>query len=174
VGREEECDVKMWKKKCRTCGQWKPVSWFSKQTRGKYGVRAICKSCQREECREWRKRNKAYANEYSRNYYDQHGEEIRRRSVEYRAAHGDEYRERWLRWKSDNPRAGAAHSAARNALQRGLLVRLPCAFCGALPSVAHHEDHEKQLDVVWLCHRHHRMRHHGSLDILPQYQLMEV
>ena len=52
-----------------------------------------------------------------------------------------------------------AHSFVTKALRAGTLTRQPCARCGSLSSVAHHEDYSKPLDVTWLCRRHHMLRH---------------
>lgn len=52
-----------------------------------------------------------------------------------------------------------AHDIVYQARRKGLLVPQPCARCGNIKSVAHHEDYSKPLKVVWLCHTHHRLRH---------------
>lgn len=41
-------------------------------------------------------------------------------------------------------------------IRNGKLKRLPCVVCGNLKSEAHHPDHSKPLDVVWLCKKHHK------------------
>jgi len=48
-----------------------------------------------------------------------------------------------------------ARYAVRNAIKSGVLIKLPCVVCGNSKSQAHHEDHYKKLDVIWLCTKHH-------------------
>jgi hypothetical protein len=45
------------------------------------------------------------------------------------------------------------------AKRHGLLVPQPCERCGNPKVHAHHEDYSKPLEVTWLCHKHHFMRH---------------
>lgn len=42
------------------------------------------------------------------------------------------------------------------AIKKGLLKRQPCEVCGDPKSEAHHPDHSKPLEVVFLCREHHR------------------
>jgi hypothetical protein len=51
----------------------------------------------------------------------------------------------------------AAYAAVHNAKKRGILIQLPCCYCGSEKTEAHHPDYSKPLDVVWLCRKHHRM-----------------
>ncbi len=50
------------------------------------------------------------------------------------------------------------------AKRAGDLVAKPCEVCGSRPSVAHHDDYAKPLDVRWLCRSCHGRWHaeHGS------------
>lgn len=34
-----------------------------------------------------------------------------------------------------------------------------CRICGNLKSEAHHDDYAKPYDVIWLCRKHHIIRH---------------
>lgn len=53
-----------------------------------------------------------------------------------------------------------AVQAVARALRDGVLVRQPCRDCGTTVKVqGHHPDHTKQLDVIWLCPRHHALEH---------------
>jgi hypothetical protein len=63
------------------------------------------------------------------------------------------------RWAAKNPLARWAHGATRGAVQRGLLEREPCQVCGDPKVDAHHPDHTRPLEVVWLCRRHHKAEH---------------
>lgn len=58
------------------------------------------------------------------------------------------------------------------AVRKGRLIRRPCELCGNPVVEGHHDDYGKPLDVRWLCHRHHRALHQGTLaaalDVTPQ------
>jgi len=63
------------------------------------------------------------------------------------------------RWRAAHPEANRAHDAVRYAIRVGRLSRGCCAECGEGRVEAHHEDYGKPLEVIWLCARHHRLRH---------------
>lgn len=65
--------------------------------------------------------------------------------------------------KRRDPVHVAARNAVRNAIRSGKLVPQPCELeaCGALLVHAHHPDHSKPLEVVWLCRDHHSFAHGG-------------
>jgi len=75
-----------------------------------------------------------------------------------------EYKYEYLKqYRKNNPEKWAAHAAVRNALKTGRLKKSPCEVCGNENSVvAHHHDYSKPLDVIWLCHFHHRQVHTQS------------
>jgi len=63
-------------------------------------------------------------------------------------------------WLQTNKLKRKAHQDVSYAIQKGKLIRQPCERCGVTEHVvAHHEDYNKPLDVVWLCKRHHKERH---------------
>ncbi len=53
-------------RKCIKCGEEKPETneYFSKQLRGKNGLRSVCKVCCREYCKKWHKENKEHEKRY--------------------------------------------------------------------------------------------------------------
>jgi hypothetical protein len=55
-------------------------------------------------------------------------------------------------------RRKAAYLVSR-ALRKGELTKKPCEVCGNPRAEAHHDDYKKPLEVIWLCVRHHAMRH---------------
>lgn len=63
------------------------------------------------------------------------------------------------RWAERNHYKRRAQYALNNALRDGRAQRSLCEKCGA-KAQAHHEDYTKALDVVWLCPKHHKARHH--------------
>ena len=62
-------------------------------------------------------------------------------------------------WRAEDKRRQKAHNMVRNAVKTGKLVRQPCCRCGNPKTVAHHEDYDKPLDVMWLCQVCHTQRH---------------
>lgn len=62
-----------------------------------------------------------------------------------------------------------ARNAVGKAIKKGLLKREPCRDFGEQcygRIEAHHPDHSKQLEVIWLCSRHHRAEHRKIKDKL--------
>ena len=62
-------------------------------------------------------------------------------------------------WRQEDKRRMAAHNAVSRAIKSGKLQRQPCVRCGEIKSLAHHEDYDKKLDVIWLCQPCHKQRH---------------
>lgn len=66
---------------------------------------------------------------------------------------------RQQRWRQQNPKSYLAHLSVKNAVNLGVIVRLPCEVCGDEKSEAHHPDYDRPYDVQWLCRRHHKRLH---------------
>jgi hypothetical protein len=65
-------------------------------------------------------------------------------------------------WRARNRKKLAAHNAISKAILRGIMVKPDfCAMpdCDCKDVEAHHPDYDAPLDVVWLCHAHHRQTH---------------
>ena len=101
-----------------------------------------------EYYRRWRLANAEHSRkwhrEYDRKMYKLHPE----REIARRKRYVDKYPER-----------AQANQAVKVAIQSGRLIKLPCAVCDDNKSVAHHDDWNKPLDVIWLCELHHKARH---------------
>jgi len=52
-----------------------------------------------------------------------------------------------------------ANALVRKALKNGTLEKQRCTVCGSPKTVAHHDDYNQPLNVIWLCHSHHRLLH---------------
>jgi len=63
------------------------------------------------------------------------------------------------RWNEAHRKARLAHHALRAAIDRGDIKRGSCEVCGSLRVDGHHPDHDKPLEVIWLCRKHHRQLH---------------
>jgi hypothetical protein len=59
----------------------------------------------------------------------------------------------------------AARTAVYRAIQKKLLIPLPCLICGN-NSEAHHANYDRPLDVVWLCTKHHKETHKLTKELL--------
>lgn len=125
-------------KPCIKCGAYLEASLFYKHPRMTDGRLNKCKSCCCRDATDARNARIDYWREYDRN---------RPR----RSAKTD--------WGKVFPKTEHAHAKVAYAIRRGILKKNPCIKCGAEKAMAHHEDYDKPLDVVWLCPVHHRARH---------------
>jgi hypothetical protein len=62
-------------------------------------------------------------------------------------------------WRLADKRRTQCHNAVARAIRNNELSPMPCVRCGELKSLAHHEDYNKPLDVMWLCQPCHKQRH---------------
>lgn len=53
-----------------------------------------------------------------------------------------------------------AHAHVGAALKNGKLFKNPCEVCCTTEVEAHHDDYSKQLNVRWLCKKHHSEVHY--------------
>lgn len=65
--------------------------------------------------------------------------------------------------KKNTPAKTKAYSAVRNAKRKGNLVtKKTCQSCGSVRKLmAHHEDYNKPLEVMFLCQSCHANRHNA-------------
>lgn len=121
-------------KTCTQCLEQKPVSDFYKSIINKDRLLGRCKICHTDQV------NKNKNNRKLSLYKD--------------IAPNKKF------WLKENKLKAKAHQMVGYAVQKGDLIRQPCERCGTKEKVvAHHEDYNKPLDVVWLCQYHHRERH---------------
>jgi nucleoside 2-deoxyribosyltransferase len=125
---------------CKTCGLVKPNGDFYKSALG--GSQRMCIDCYRDyylnnqqqkitDARKNRLNNIEYIRKYDRN----RGNKIRKT------------KEHLCRMKTIE------------SVRLGKLKKSPCKMCNKLIVEAHHEDYNKPLKVVWLCHKHHMELH---------------
>ena len=62
-------------------------------------------------------------------------------------------------WRAEDKRRQRAHSKVSYAIMKGYIFKKPCEKCGNVKSVAHHEDYDKPLEIIWLCQPCHSQRH---------------
>jgi hypothetical protein len=58
--------------------------------------------------------------------------------------------------KERYPERIRARELVYKAKKSGKLLPQPCFVCGSEDVQAHHPDHSKPLEVIWLCPQHHR------------------
>lgn len=133
-------------KHCFKCGEDKPLTEFYKHSRMADGYLNKCKACTKLDVNTHRRENLERIRAYDR--------ERAKRPERLRHA-----AEMTRIWRAADARRAAAHRAVCKAVKNGDLVRQPCERCGDPKSVAHHEDYDKPLDVVWLCQPCHKERH---------------
>jgi hypothetical protein len=141
-------------KKCFKCGSVKPLTDFYKHSEMADGHLNKCKICAKSDVAKHRDENIDRIRKYDR----QRG----------KLAHRIKLRTEVTRaWRAEDSRRQVAHNAVRRAIINGSIIKSPCIRCGNEKSVAHHEDYDKPLDVVWLCQPCHKQRHKEILLNIP-------
>lgn len=133
-------------KVCFKCGETKPLDEFYKHAQMADGHLNKCKTCAKADAAAHRSEHLEEVRAYDRD---------RGKRPERMAKQKDITR----LWRQEDRRRAAAHSAVARAVRKGELVPQPCVDCGSLSVVAHHEDYDKPLDVVWLCQACHKQHH---------------
>ena len=138
-------------KTCFKCNQEKPVSEFYKHPKMGDGHLGKCKECTKKDVHEHREKNIEKIREYDRE----------RSKLSHRKEKANSISRKW--YKEDSRRL-KCHNAIRRAVKSGVVIVKPCIICGSEKSVAHHEDYDKPLDVIWLCQLHHIQLHHKKVN----------
>jgi hypothetical protein len=133
-------------KECFKCKTVKPLEAFYKHLMMADGHVNKCKECNKNDVTANRNKNIEKVRAYDR-ARSKEPERIKAAAEINRA------------WRAEDSRRVLAHSAVARAIRKGELVRQPCCRCGAEKTVAHHEDYDKPLEVVWLCQPCHKQRH---------------
>lgn len=133
-------------KTCFKCKCQKPFSEFYKHPKTADGLLNKCKECTKNDVLLHRQNNIEKIRAYDR----ERGKlpERAKKASQISAA-----------WRKEDLRRTAAHNAVARAVKKGILVPKPCERCGSEKSLAHHEDYDKKLDVMWLCQPCHKQRH---------------
>ena len=133
-------------KVCFKCKQGKPLSDFYPHKSMSDGHLNKCKECTKRDVANHRKENIDRIRSYDR----------LRSSLPHRVS---------MRitntacYRAKFPEREKANAAVRRAIRRGAISKLPCFVCGKQDVEAHHPAYSLPLDVVWLCHEHHRQIH---------------
>jgi ribosomal protein S27AE len=133
-------------KECFKCKTIKPLEEFYKHPMMGDGHLNKCKECNKNDVTANRNKNIEKIRAYDR-ARGKIPERIKANTEITRA------------WRAEDKRRQLGHVAVARAIRNGSLFRLPCVRCGEAKSVAHHEDYDKPLEVMWLCQPCHKQRH---------------
>lgn len=133
-------------KECFKCKTVKPLTEFYKHPAMADGHLNKCKECNKNDSTKHRNQNLEKVRAYDRER-GKIPERIKANTEIMRA------------WREEDHRRQYAHGKVSRAIKSGKLVRSPCIRCGEPKSLAHHEDYDKPLDVMWLCQPCHKQRH---------------
>lgn len=145
-------------KRCKQCGETLSYESFYRKKGSKDGYESSCSDCKRERVRS----NRAAKSNHYKEYDRARGKLARRKdylaeaSTRYRAT--DKGKANSSKnaqiWKMNNREKIKAHTIVSRAVQRGDIQKpIRCEKCNKYSErlQAHHYDHSKPLDVVWLC-----------------------
>ena len=133
-------------KECFKCKAVKPLELFYKHAQMGDGHLNKCIECTKKDVNEHREKNLERIREYDR-IRAKRPERIKKNLAVNRA------------WRAADRRRSKAHSAVAKAIRNGLLTPKPCQWCGEEKSLAHHDDYDQPLNVIWLCQPCHKLRH---------------
>jgi hypothetical protein len=133
-------------KECFKCKTVKLLTDFYKHPQMPDGHVNKCKECNKNDVTANRNKNIEKVREYDR-ARGKKPERIKAATEITRA------------WRMEDYRRNVAHNSVARAIRSGSLLRQPCCRCGEVKSIAHHEDYDKPLEVMWLCQPCHKQRH---------------
>lgn len=139
-------------KKCFKCQAVKPLQDFYKHSGMADGHLNKCKECTKNDANKHRLENLERIREYDKER-SKRPERIKKNLQINRA------------WRQADLRRTKCHNAVARAVRKGILLPKPCERCGNENSLAHHENYDNPLDVVWLCQPCHKKRHIEMLDL---------
>ena len=133
-------------KTCFKCKKEKPLADFYKHKMMADGHLNKCTECTKKDASEHRSNNLEKARAYDRERAKQpHRQALKTEQTRF--------------WRAEDTRRSKCHRAVALAIKKGELVRKDCNRCGEPKSLAHHEDYDKPLQVIWLCQPCHKRRH---------------
>ena len=127
---------------CACCHEYLDPEAFSPGLRTGKPSRHICRACKNTQVKAYQHTHRGTVKQYNQ-AYDQQNREKR-----------------------------AAKALVRHAVADGRLTPQSCCVCGASDKIhAHHWSYEREhwLSVIWLCPKHHKAVHAGTIDwkVLP-------
>jgi hypothetical protein len=144
---------------CKACGAEKPHDAY-------YAKDKTCKDCRKARVRANRLEKLEQYTAYEKSRATNPERVAARRAYIQTDAGKASKRKTILRYRKDNPKKYAAHTALNNAVRDGVLTKIDnCVECDSDFAVeAHHDDYDFPLTVRWLCSLCHKRWHaeHGE------------
>jgi hypothetical protein len=131
-------------KTCSVCGKIKPVEEFDKvYVKNNTNYRkGYCKTCMNA------KRNAPHKVHENRSRWNKRYKLNKDKKADYDK-----------KYRAENKDGVIARRKLNEAILHGTIDKKPCAVCGDLKADAHHFDYDRELEVIWLCRRHHALLH---------------
>ena len=133
-------------KQCFKCKTVKQLTEFYKHSAMADGHLNKCKECTKADSNKHRAENLEKVREYDR----MRGKRPERVKANIAVNNA---------WRAEDRRRSKAHKAVAKALRLGQISRQPCCRCGDEKSLAHHDDYDYPLKIMWLCQPCHKQRH---------------
>jgi len=144
--------IKNMKTRCSLCKKIKPATleYFKRDKAKNNGLSSWCRECTRARDRIYSRKYREENPEWKKDNNRKNTGLVKRLVAEY----CEKYPERVK-----------ALSIFHRALYSGKIKRGECEICGSEKVDGHHQDYSKPLEVVWLCHRHHKQLHAGIVKV---------
>ena len=171
-------------KRCRVCGETKPLDRYARDAKKAGGIRSLCKDCDNASRRKRRRDNIKEERERARIRYAENIDENRIKRAECYYKNRDERIRQAVEWSKNNrdkrrkyskkeyyadPIKTKARRDSSNAIRDKRLIPGPCEVCGSLKVEGHHDDYNKPLDIRWLCKGHHQEVHRKHKGLFDRY-----
>ena len=144
---------------CKRCNENKVKNDFYKHKEMKDGHLSICKLCTKKRINSHRKNNIEKIRSYDRSRGDLPHRVLARKKYSKTEAYKFSQYIANRKWILNNKIKRNASAMVRKAIKKGWLIKKNCEVCDNPKSQGHHEDYSNPLEVVWLCDKHHKIRH---------------
>lgn len=146
-------------KKCFKCGEVKTLDCFYKHSQMADGHLNKCKECNKKDVRYNYSLKQDYYQKYDRERNLERKEYLKLKDNEWRLKNKEKSNTAKNNWAKKNNKKINAQSKARRSLNKKIIYKNSCIFCGNIKAEGHHHDYDKPLDVIWLCDLHHKKVH---------------
>jgi ribosomal protein S27AE len=144
---------------CFKCKKEKNLREFYVHSQMRDGHLNKCKECTKKDVKKDRYKKIEYYKKYDRERANLPKRiKARKAYIKTKAGKSSCIKSK-IKWIKNNPEKRKAHIIVGNALRNGLLKKEKCITCGSMESLAHHEDYNKPMNILWLCRKCHAMRH---------------
>ena len=152
----------MSEKKCKKCGEVKPLTDYYTHPSPKDGHLGHCKSCHKIKTDNYRKLRRQEV-DYVISERESNRKRMRERrtlGIDYQVTKESKAKTE-KKYRESNPLKAKAKRKVATAIENGSLISQPCEKCGDIYSQAHHDSYleENWLNVRWLCPKHHAEHH---------------